>query len=56
MTYVDELDFLPEILYTKSMGERGLHAAYFNNKNLSGKPVLNVRRIRSTILGRRAQG
>ena len=39
VTYVDELDFLPEILYTKSMGERGLHAAYFNNKNLSGKPV-----------------
>ena len=36
VTYVDELDFLPEILYTKSMGERGLHAAYFNNKNLSG--------------------
>ncbi len=39
VAYVDELDFLPEIMYTRS-GEKGLQAAYFNNKNLSGKPVL----------------
>ncbi|WP_455585172.1 glycoside hydrolase family 3 C-terminal domain-containing protein [Bacteroides sp.] len=39
VTYVDELDFLPEIMYTGSSDEKGLHAAYFNNKELKGAPV-----------------
>lgn len=40
VTYVDELDFLPEIMYTGNAGEKGLHAAYYANKELSGTPVL----------------
>lgn len=40
VTYVDEFDYLPEIMYTGSSDEKGLHAAYFNNKELSGTPVL----------------
>ena len=39
VTYVDELDFLPGIIYTGNSDEKGLHAAYFNNKDLSGTPV-----------------
>lgn len=35
--YVDELDFLPQIMYTQSNGkEPGLVAEYFNNINLKG--------------------
>lgn len=40
VTYVDELDYLPEMMYTGSSDEKGLHAAYFNNQELAGTPVL----------------
>ena len=39
--YIDELDFLPQIMYTKSnSNEQGLRAEYFNNIELQGNPII----------------
>lgn len=39
--YVDEMDFMPEIMYTnEKLQEKGLHAEYFTNQHLEGKPLL----------------
>lgn len=39
--YVDELDFMPEIIYANDkLQEKGLHAEYFTNQHLEGKPML----------------
>lgn len=39
--YVDELDFLPAIMYTdNSLNKTGFRAEYFNNINFEGKPVV----------------
>lgn len=39
--YVDELDFLPAIMYTdNNLSQTGFHAEYFNNINFEGKPVV----------------
>lgn len=39
--YVDELDFMPQIIYTsENRKEHGLKAEYFTNKNLEGTPKL----------------
>ncbi|RXF70608.1 glycoside hydrolase family 3 C-terminal domain-containing protein [Arcticibacter tournemirensis] len=38
--YVDELDFLPKIMFTdEKLTEQGFQAEYFNNAKLEGKPV-----------------
>ena len=39
--YVDELDFLPGIMYTdNSLNQTGFRAEYFNNINFEGNPVV----------------
>ena len=39
--YVDELDFMPAIIYVPgNEQEKGLKAEYFNNKDFAGTPVL----------------
>lgn len=39
--YVDELDFMPQIVYVPgNEQEKGLKAEYFNNKDFAGTPVL----------------
>lgn len=39
--YVDELDFLPAIMYTdNSLNQAGFRAQYFNNINFEGKPIV----------------
>lgn len=39
--YVDNLDFLPEVMYTNaSLSEQGLKAEYFPNTDLKGNPLL----------------
>lgn len=39
--YIDELDFLPQIMYTdKDADEQGLRAEYFNNIELQGNPTV----------------
>lgn len=39
--YVDELDFLPQIMFNdKKPDEQGLRAEYFNNIDLQGNPVV----------------
>lgn len=46
--YVDELDFMPEIMYTDDkLQKRGLRAEYFMNQHLEGKPV--VERIEQKV-------
>lgn len=38
--YMDELDFLPELIYTnETQNEQGLKAEYFPNEDLKGTPV-----------------
>lgn len=39
--YVDDLDFMPAIVYTdETHQQKGLQATYFSNKHLEGKPQL----------------
>jgi beta-glucosidase len=39
--YVDELDFMPDLVYTdQNLQERGMRAQYFSNRNFEGTPVL----------------
>lgn len=39
--YIDELDFMPSIMYTDgSLKENGFHADYFKNIRFEGKPVV----------------
>ncbi len=39
--YVDELDFMPSIMYTDgSLNEKGFHAEYFKNIHFEGEPVV----------------
>lgn len=51
--YVDELDFLPGVMYTdNSLSEPGLRAEYFGNIGFEGKPVVVRNESKSTIRGR----
>lgn len=39
--FMDELDFMPEIIYTdETLQEKGLRAEYYTNHDLKGNPVL----------------